>query len=255
MSTRWVGQEASALEDALDRVIDAAVIDPAVVVGTAERLGLPMHGEHVLEQLASLRLLPVDDLDRLAQAIVRSYSRLAGVQGFVTNLGGLITLPVALPADAVATVTWVVRATSGVMASYGFDPTSEQGRADLRLGLLVAFGVNKITVAGSSVLVTQLTRRVLTAPYRDQIALAVVRRVAQRVGMRLTRRNAARVVPVLGGVIGGGINVAMVHAMGVRTRRHYRDLLARWQQSATRNHLGADSLEPATLSLEDPDQP
>jgi hypothetical protein len=63
------------------------------------------------------------------------------------------------------------------------------------------------------------------------------------------------VVPVLGGVIGGGINVAMVRAMGVRTRRHYRDLLVHWQQSGTRNHLAADSLEPATLSLEDPDQP
>jgi hypothetical protein len=225
-----IDPEAGALEQALDRVIDSAVIDPAQVVSTARRLGLPMHGEHVLEQLASLRGLHADQLDQLAQTIVRSYSRIAGVQGFVTNLGGLVTLPVALPADAVATVTWVVRATSGVMASFGFDPTSEEGRADLRIGLLVAFGVNKITVAGSSVLVTQLTRRVMTAPYRDQLAGAVVRRIAQRLGMRLTRRNAARVVPIIGGVIGGGVNVAMVRAMGARTRRHYRGLLEEWQQ-------------------------
>jgi hypothetical protein len=220
---------ARGFERMLEHLIASARIDSHKVVAEAAQRGLPVAGRDVYEQVYSLRSLPPTALDPLAASYVRSNSTIAGAQGFVAGLGGLAALPVTLPADTVGALYWIVRATSGVMSAYGFETETEEGAAQLRVGLLVALGVNAVAVEGTRVIVQQVSRQLLTTPYSQQLLVAGSRHVAKRLAVDGVRGRAVRAVPLVGGVIGGAINLGMVRAVGGRTRRHYRQLLVEWQ--------------------------
>lgn len=220
---------ARGMERLLEQLIGSARVDSRKVVAEAAERGLPVRGNDVYEQVYSLRFMPPEALDPLATSYVRSNSLVAGAQGFVTSIGGIATLPVALSADTVGALYWIVRATSGVMNAYGYETESEEGAAGLRVGLLIAMGVNSVAVEGTRVFVEQVSRQLLTTPASQQLLVAGGRQLTRRLASSGVRTKAARAVPLVGGAIGGAINLGMVRAIGHRTQRHYRQLLVEWQ--------------------------
>lgn len=196
----------------LDELIERARLRPETIVDEARKHGLPVTGTQPHEQLASLRLCDPATLDPLAASFISGHLLAAGVQGFVTNVGGALTLPVAMSADVVGTLALLVRTTSGVMGSYGFESETQDGAAQLRVGLLIAAGVNRLTVGGTDLL---------------------ARRLVQRLGLRFRPRRLARAVPLVGGAIGAGVNMGIVRTMGRRAQGHYRALLVEWQANQT----------------------
>ncbi|HUH07623.1 MAG TPA: EcsC family protein [Egibacteraceae bacterium] len=233
----------------LDRLIEAAQTRPATVLNEAAKRGIPLYGHDAAEALASLRLRPVIQLDPLASSFIRSNALIAGAQGFATNVGGVLTLPIALPADTVGSLALIVRATSAVMNSYGFETETEDGAVNLRIGLLAAAGVNKVLVSGTNILVSELSSRAILHPSGRELAGALTRSVADGLGRRLTHRQLARAAPIVGGAVGAGVNIALVRATAGRARRHYRDLLLQWQanQALVTPALTASSAPSAPL--------
>lgn len=216
-------------ESLLDELVRRARTDPRQVLAEAHKRGLPISGRTIEEQVTSLRRLHPAALDPVARAFLRTNSLAAGAQGFVTGLGGLATLPIAMGADTVGVLYWIVRATSAVMAAYGFENASEQGTAQLRIGLLAATGVNSVAVGGTSVAVSELSRQLLANPASARVVALGTRQLLRNLGVGATRGRLARTVPVLGGAVGGALNASLVGAVGRRTRRHYRGLLESWQ--------------------------
>ncbi|MDP8969174.1 MAG: EcsC family protein [Actinomycetota bacterium] len=215
----------------LDDVVTRACVDPEDVVVEAAKRGLPVRGADASQQLASLRWCAPAALDPLARSFVASNALVAGLQGFVANLGGAVALPVALTTDTVGTLAAMVRATSGVMGAYGFETETQQGAVQLRLGLLIGLGVSRLTLQGTQVLVGHLSAQLLDRIAAEQLTAALSGHLSRRLGTDLVRRRLPRAVPVVGGAIGGGVNVAMVRAMGGRARAHYRRLLVDWQHN------------------------
>lgn len=255
---RQLGAAASprGFERVLEHFIAAATIDPERVVTEALRRGVPVTGDDVTARVTSLRRQPVHVLDPVASAFVRANCIVAGAQGFVTGLGGLGTLPIALSADTVGALYWVVRATSGVMNAYGFETASDEGVARLRVGLLLAMGIDTVDVAGRRVRLERVGRQVLSTPYSQQLLAAGGRRLARRMGTGALRGRAARAVPLVGGAVGGAINVGLVRGVGRRAQLHYRGLLVEWQEHARRRPAlpagepGDSTTLPATHSTE-----
>ncbi len=229
------------MERLLEHLIAGARLAPDSVVAEAADRGLPVRGRDVYERVFSLRFMPPERLDPLAASYVRSNSLVAGAQGFVTGFGGIATLPVALSADTVGALYWIVRATSGVMNSYGFETETAEGAAQLRVGLLVALGINSVAVEGTRVFVQHASRQLLTTPASQQLLVAGGRHMTRRLASSGVRGRAARAVPLVGGAIGGAINLGMVRTIGQRTRRHYRQLLVEWQA----NQRGLHGYAPA----------
>jgi EcsC protein family len=220
-----------AISRMLEEIIDRSRVPAEHVVAEAEKRGLPMSGTKVADRLAGLRFCAPADLDPLAQQYITSSALAAGVQGFVANLGGATTLALALPADTVATLAAAVRATSGVMGAYGFETETEAGAAQLRVGLLAVAGVSMVTVEGTQVLVARLSQQLLERAAAERLEAALTGQVSRRLAAGLFWERLPRVVPVLGGVIGGGMNAGMVRAMAGRARVHYRNLLIQWQRN------------------------
>lgn len=232
---RQLGYAASTrgFERLLEHFVATARVDPARVVAEAQRRRLPVTGEDLPEQLHSLRRLPLADLDPLAMAVVRSHTLVAGAQGFVTGVGGIATLPLTISADTIGALYWVVRATSGVMNSYGFDTYSEDGVARLRVGLMLSLGVETVTVDGSRVRLERVSRQLLSTPYSQQLLVAGGRQLVRRLSVGATRgRVAGRAVPIVGGALSCAINAGLVRTVSRRALWHYRAQLADWQRLA-----------------------
>lgn len=228
---RIPGTVTRAIARMLDEVIDRARVPPEQVVAEAVNHGLPVSGRSAREQLASLRWCAPTALDPLARQYVMSSALTAGAQGFVANLGGVATLPLSVSADTIGTLATVVRATSGVMGAYGFETETEQGAAQLRVGLLAAAGVSRVTIEGTQILVVRLSRQIIQRTTVARLNAALNGQLSKRIAAGIVRDRLPRAVPVLGGVIGAGVNAGMVHAMGARARVHYRGLLVEWQRN------------------------
>ncbi len=215
---RWV-------EQSLDRVIELGAVQPSSILDEARTRGLVVRGQTDAARLRSLRGNDLSALDAMARSTIRTYSRLAGAQGFLTGLGGAVTLPITVPTDVAAYLIWIVRVNSGVMQTYGFEAETAEGAALLRLGMAAGLGVNNLSVLGTNVLVDGLARQVLRSSTHDALTAATTRAIARRVGVTLYRRHLAKVVPVLGGGVNAAVSGGLVYGFGRGAMAHYRGVL------------------------------
>lgn len=220
----------------LDEVIERAAVDPQAVVAAAERAGIPTRGDEPWERLSSLRFHHPARLDALARSFVRSDTYKAGGAGFAANVGGFAAWAVTLPADTFLGLFWLVRATSEVMGSFGFESRSPEGAAQLRLGLLAATGVSRVEFEGQQIPLGLMAQYALTAPTGQRLLFAALRRLAMKVGVNAGKGRAAKAIPLAGGLFGGALNAGAVATFGRRARRHYAQQLIAWQAAHEIDH-------------------
>lgn len=209
----------------IDQLIAWAAVDPDKVIEEFNQRGILTTDGRTIGGTGDLRSVHRSDSRKVAKRYIKTYSQLAAGQGFVTGLGGLITLPASMPTDAAAYVWWLARTASAVQLSYGFPTRTETGDAQLKLALLAGAGVSSVTVEGSEVLVAHLARRVLRAPYAQAPIQAAIRAVAAKAGIQVTRKSLAKAVPIVGGAVNGGVHGTLVYLGGVRILNYYEELV------------------------------
>ncbi len=161
------------------------------------------------------------DLEKAVRSVVDTHVRLAGASGFATNLGGLVTLTVALPANLAGLALVQCRMVAAIAHLRGYDLEDPR----VRNAVLV-------TVLGEDVVGGLVRRKKLpappmalaTAPVHDPSIDAVVsREVARDLVARVTGRRLAttvgRRVPGLGGVIGMGADGWATYQVGSYAER------------------------------------
>lgn len=215
---------ANVIDSSIDQIIEWASIDPQKVVEEFRAGGLRRADGGPIDTLQDLQGASLGHVQSVARRFIKTYAKMAAGQGFVTGLGGMITLPASVPADAAAYVGWLARTGSAVQLCYGFEHRTETGDALLKLAMLAGAGVSSVTIRGSEVLVTQLGKRVLTTPYASAPIQAAIKALAAKVGITLTHKSFAKAVPVVGGVINGSVQGSMVYTGGSRIHEYYREL-------------------------------
>lgn len=161
---------------------------------------------------------PEDAID----SIVRSHYKLAAAGGFVTGVGGLLTMPVALPANVVGFYLLAARMTGAVAQIRGYDPATEQTRTALMLTLLGADAddiLQRAGVVGGGTMGAIALNRVPKAAAMV-INKGIGFRVATRLGAR-TMGRLGRAVPLAGGVIGAGLDFYLVKRIADQARKEF----------------------------------
>ncbi|MEJ5914228.1 hypothetical protein [Pseudokineococcus sp. 1T1Z-3] len=159
------------------------------------------------------------DAEAAVARLVRSHVRLAGVEGFVTGLGGLVTLPVALPANVVGFYALGTRLAAALAHVRGYDLRDAGVRAAV-LDSLVGAG-NALPVAGvGGGLLSRTLLRGLPAPARMAVNKGVGFRLLGQMGARLVGRL-GRFVPVAGGVVGAGADAWLMRGIGRRAQEDF----------------------------------
>ncbi len=143
---------------------------------------------------------------------IRVATTQAGAAGFVTNLGGILTLPVALPASFLGTAAVQMRLIAKIAAARGYDVQSDEVKAFVFACLLGNAALDAIRDAGVRL--------------GGRIAPALLQKLTQTVLSRLLLRfgatgaiNLTKVVPFIGGIIGGGVDAASTRVVGRMAKR------------------------------------
>ncbi|QFZ17503.1 EcsC family protein [Saccharothrix syringae] len=157
--------------------------------------------------------------------LIRTHVAAAGVQGFATNVGGLITLPVALPANLTAAYLVQTHLIASIAAVHGHDLESEDVQTAILVCLLGNAGTEVLKKAGIK------AGAKLTMNLIRKIPEQLIREINKRIGFTLLAKygttkatvTLAKGVPLVGGVIGGTFDAVTTRAVGAFAARFFTE--------------------------------
>jgi uncharacterized protein (DUF697 family) len=161
--------------------------------------------------------------DERADALIRWEATKNFTSGFLTGLGGIVTLPVALPSALGA--SWVIQARlcAAIAAIYGHNLRKDRVRTLVFLTLL-GDSAKEVLKEGGVVVGKRLTVGAI-----GRVPGKVLIDINKRVGFRLLTKagekgvvNLTKMVPVFGGVVGGAFDAAMCIAVGKFAKKLFR---------------------------------
>lgn len=154
--------------------------------------------------------------------IVASHTKLAGANGFVTNLGGFITMPVALPANIVGFYTVATRMVAAIAVVNGQDVHEPSVRSAILLDLIGTDATQVLKGLGPMTggVATNVATRKLPPAALAVVNKSVAFRLGSQVGQRFLSRI-PRVIPVAGGFIGAGLDVMLIRKIAESARRDF----------------------------------
>jgi uncharacterized protein (DUF697 family) len=150
-----------------------------------------------------------------ANSLIRWQITKAGTSGFVTGLGGIITLPVAIPANIASVMYVQVRMIAAIARIGGHDLKDDRVKALVFVCLTGSAALDIIKDLGINI-GSKLTKVAIS-----KISGATITKINQAVGFRLITKagttgaiNLTKFVPLLGGIIGGTIDSISTNTIG-----------------------------------------
>ena len=165
------------------------------------------------------------DVEDAVKSLLRLHVGLAGVQGFVTNLGGIAALAVAIPANVVGVTLVQCHLVAGIAHLRGYDLEDPRVRNAILACMLGEDAVRDLVRTTS---LPSSPMGIATSPVHDPALDELISRevttdlVARTAGRRAVTMVGRR-VPLLGGVVGGGSDALMTWQIGQYAARELRD--------------------------------
>ena len=158
-----------------------------------------------------------EDLEAQVDALIKNQIIKCGTSGFLTSLGGFITLPVALPANVASVIYMQMIAAIARMG--GYDLHDDRVKT-LIIACLCGNEVKEILKQAGIQIGKKLTERAV-----QKISSALIVRINRAVGFRLLTKfgtkgaiNLSKAIPVIGGFIGGGVDAYSTKVIGNKAK-------------------------------------
>lgn len=180
---------ASAIHQALDRAIKGVGPLPGAA-SAAEKQLREQHG----------------NVDHAVREVIENNVRMAGAQGFVTNLGGLVTMALTVPTNITGLALLQCRMVAGIAHLRGYDLDDPRVRDAILESLL---GEERVLALIKSKRLPGTPMALATAPVHDpHLDTLLANEVAQELVTKIAGKRAATIVgrrvPVVGGLVGAG---------------------------------------------------
>jgi EcsC protein family len=201
-------------------------VDPQrflIQLRTAYRLPISgYHGTYSLE---------IQELDVVADDVVRGGMKLAAAEGAGFGMGGLITL---LPDLGILSAI-TMRTIQKLSLVYGFQFNTDNEIAELWIAAASAAGVD-------------ISRDLIEKEFVNKFVPRVIQRIAASASAEVVEKWAGRMIPVVSSVLGAGLNYWFVRAWGERAKVHFRQrhLQMRRQASSSSLVMEAARISPET---------
>jgi len=146
------------------------------------------------------------DIDYAIHEVIENNVRMAGVQGFLTNIGGLVTLPIAIPVNVTGLAVLQCRMVAGIAHLRGYDLDDPRVRSAI---LACALGESVVQAAVKGKRIPATPHGIATAadfdPHLKEVMAGELTSelIARAAGKRLVGVVARR-IPIAGGVVGAG---------------------------------------------------
>lgn len=170
--------------------------------------GIPKVSKSV-DELANDYLLKNPDPETAARKLINGQITKCGASGFLSGLGGVLTLPVALPANVTSVLYVQLRMIAAVAVIGGFDVHSDQVETMVYACLTGQSIVDVVKPAGI------MAGQKFAMSAIGKIPGSVLTTINKAVGFRLFTKfgtkgvvNFVKLVPAVGGIIGGVADAA-----------------------------------------------
>ena len=166
------------------------------------------------------------DVDLAVHEVIENHVRIAGAQGFVTNVGGLVTAAVMIPANIAGIALIQCREVAGIAHLRGYDLQDKRVRNAI---LACVLGEDSVKSLIRKKKLPSTPMGMATAPTHDPhldqvIANEVTSELLTKVAGKRVATTVARRVPVVGGLVGAGTDAYTTWQIG---RYADRELLPR----------------------------
>jgi len=215
----------SALEQAKAGREDTGMFSGAVTGLVEQLLDLGIDGKGPFDsaqKVADVKRAERPDAENAVDAVVQAHLKLAAAGGFVTGLGGFITLPVALPVNVVEFYVVATRMVAAIASLRGYDIKQPEIRSAVLLTLVGADADDLLKKAGvmSTGRLSNLAAQRLPGPALMVVNKAVGFRLLSTAGKKTLARF-GKGVPVIGGVVGAGLDTYLLKRIADHARHEF----------------------------------
>jgi len=170
------------------------------------------------------------ELDKLAANLITKRTVQSSGISFAAGLPGGLAMAATIPADTMQFFGMALRLAQEIAYLYGGEDLWRNGAVDddkvqgqLILYCGVMFGVSGSSAAVkvlSSAVAKQVAKKLPQQALTKTVYFPIIRKVAALLGVKMTKdtfaKGVAKVVPVIGGVVSGGLTFASMRPMGRR---------------------------------------
>lgn len=179
-----------------------------------------MPGVDSVEELAAdyleeFRSGKVATLEEAANSLIRWQNTKSATSGFVTGLGGLLVMPVTIPANLASVYFIQIRMIGAIAHMAGYDVRNDKVKA-LIYSCLVGNAAKEVLKDVGIQLGKKLAQSSI-----NRISGEIIKKINQAVGFRLLTKagttgvvNLSKAVPILGGLIGATVDAVATNTIG-----------------------------------------
>lgn len=228
-------QQTAQTEFALESVISTAVQIPGVKVNRRKFLAEifateDIAIEDVLELGPIAAQFPQERLTVIANKLILTRTSQSSLASFVAGIPGGLAMAATIPADVLQFFGMALRLAQELSYLYGAQDLWQNGQVDdekvknqLLLYCGVMFGVSG-AVSGVRVLSTQIAKTTLKKLPQKALTKTfwypIIKQIGKAIGIKVTKSTVAKgfskAIPIIGGVISGGLNFASMLPMANR---------------------------------------
>ena len=172
-------------------------------------------GEKSIEELAEDYLYKSSSKKKAIDDLIGYQTLLCGTNGFITGLGGLLVLPVAISANVAGVIYVQLRMIAAIAHINGYDIYSDQVRTIAYACLTGSSAANILKNVGIKISEKMAVNALKRVPG------AILIKINQQVGFRLVTKfgqkglvNVIKMMPLVGGVVGGVFDTGMTLTIG-----------------------------------------
>ncbi|MBM4099146.1 MAG: hypothetical protein FJ260_04200 [Planctomycetes bacterium] len=164
------------------------------------------------------------DDDKRVDALIRWETTKNFTAGFITGLGGVLTLPITVPGSVAA--SWLIQArmAAAIASIYGHDPRSDRVRTVVLLALVGDASASKLLKGAGIALGRQAALRAI-----ERVGGRTLTELNREVGTQLIAkgtvkgaRGVGKLVPIAGGVVSGAFDAVSCQVVGRCAKRMFR---------------------------------
>jgi hypothetical protein len=179
-----------------------------------------------------------EKINEIAKQVINYETNKVSAISFVTGIPGGVAMTATVPADISQYFGFILRIMQKLAYLYGFDEfefsedeISDETMNQIILFVGVMFGVNLanqsvkiVAEAATKKVSNSLAQKALT----KTTVYPVVKKISQAVGIKMTKqifaKNVSKIVPVVGGVVSGGLTFATFKPSSIKLQKSFKEL-------------------------------
>lgn len=199
-----------------EQVVEAALTKTCAVGKTLARKGdILSDGE--VDSIEELRYKKLALSDKIADSVHNWAIGMAASEGFATGMGGAM----AMAADVGILITLAFRTIHRIGMCYGYEVKTDEDEKFV-LNILSVSTANNINERKAALLALKANIRAGSVVAQKILMNDLIKNLAKQIGINLTKRKMAQVVPLIGAGLGAAMNYSFITDIAWAARRAYQ---------------------------------